>query len=273
MLAASELQEIASRIRAAHADFRQIAPFSSHIPAFDLPSAYAVAELIHDERLARGALAAGRKIGFTNADMWDAYGVREPIWAHMYEHTVARLPATGGSCRLGQFVEPMIEPEIAFHFRAAPPVGADLHELAACIDWVALAFEIVRCHFPGWKFQAADAVADGALHGALLLGEPVAIEHLAPDPIAALESFSVELCRNGERVAAGRGSNVLGNPLRALSHLIAVLSKQPQHLQLQANEIVTTGTITPAKAIQPGETWHTKASGIGLPDLTVAFAA
>ncbi|MFC5300612.1 2-keto-4-pentenoate hydratase [Azospira restricta] len=273
MLAASELQGIASQIRAAQAEARQIAPITSRLPTFDLPSAYAVAQLIHDDRVARGAIAVGRKIGFTNADMWEAYGVREPIWAHIYDRTLARLPATGGTCSLGGFVEPMIEPEIAFHFHAAPPVGADLRRLLACIDWVALSFEIVHCHFPGWKFQAADAVADGSLHGALLLGEPVAIGQLAPDPIAALEAFSVELCRDGERVAVGRGGNVLGNPLSALAHLIAVLSKQPQGLQLQANEIVTTGTITPAKSVQPGETWQAKLRGIGLPDLAVAFVA
>ena len=271
MLTASELQEIALQIRTAQLEGRQIEPFTSRIAAFDLPSAYAVAQLIHDVRVSEGAIPVGRKIGFTNSDMWSIYGVREPIWAYIYDQTVTRLAMAGGTCSLGQFAEPMIEPEIIIHFRSAPPVGADLPALLASIDWVAHAFEIVQSHYPGWRFQAADTVADCSLHGTLLLGEPVPIDQLAPDPIAALKSFRVALSCNGEVQEVGRGANVLGNPLVALAHLISVLSKQPECLPLEGNEIVTTGTITTAQAVRPGESWQTRLQGIALPDLTVEF--
>ena len=271
MLTASELQEIAFQTRAAQLEVRQIEPFTSHIPGFDLPSAYAVAQLIHHARVSEGAVPVGRKIGFTNADMWPIYGVREPIWAYVYDQTVTGLAMTDGTCSLGQFAEPMIEPEIVFHFRSAPPVGADLPSLLASIDWVAHAFEIVQSHYPGWKFQPADTVADCSLHGTLLLGEPVPVDQLASDPVAALESFSMALSRNGEVLEVGRGANVLGNPLIALAHLISVLSKQSEFLPLQANEIVTTGSITLAQAVRPGESWQTRLQGIALPELTVEF--
>lgn len=271
MLTAMELQEIALQIRAAQIEVRQIEPFTSRIPAFDLPSAYAVAQLIHDVRVSEGAVPMGRKIGFTNSNMWAIYGVREPIWAYIYDQTVTRLALAGGTCSVGQFVEPMIEPEIVFHFRSAPPVNADLPALIASIDWVAHAFEIVQSHYPGWRFQAADTVADCSLHGTLLLGEPVPIDQLASDPVAALESFTVALSRNGKVREVGRGANVLGSPLIALAHLIALLSKQPECLPLQANEIVTTGTITTAQAVRPGESWKVKLQGIALPELAVKF--
>ncbi|MBI2306502.1 MAG: fumarylacetoacetate hydrolase family protein [Rhodocyclales bacterium] len=273
LLTAPELRDIASQIRAAQRDVRQIEPITSRLPKFDLHSAYAVAQLIHDDRVASGAVPVGRKIGFTNADMWDLCGVREPIWAYVYDRTVTPLASLGGVCSLGQFAEPMIEPEIVFHLRSAPPVGAEPGELLACVDWVAHAFEIVHSNFPGWKFKAADAVADSSLHGTLLLGEPVAIEQLAPDPVAALESFSVALSCNGDVLEVGRGANVLGSPLRALAHLVAVLSKQPEWLPLQANEIVTTGTITTARRVRPGESWHAKLQGIALPDMAVKFVS
>lgn len=271
MLTASELQKIALEIRSAQVEGRQIEPFTSRIPAFDLPSAYIVAQLNHDVRVSEGAVPVGRKIGFTNSDMWAAYGVREPIWAYVYDQTVTRLALSGGTCSLSQFVEPMIEPEIVFHFRSAPPVGVDLPGLLASIDWVAQAFEIVQSHYPGWKFQAADTVADSSLHGALLLGEPVPIDQLASDPVAALGSFSVELSRNGQVREVGRGANVLGNPLIALMHLVSVLSKQPECMPLQADEIVTTGTITTAQTVRAGESWQTNILGIALPELAVEF--
>jgi 2-keto-4-pentenoate hydratase len=271
MLSTQELQDIALRIREAQVEVRQIDPITSRIPEFDLPSAYAVAQLLHDARVSEGAVPVGRKIGFTNSDMWAIYGVREPIWAYVYDQTVARLAMIGGICRVSEFAEPKIEPEIVFHFRSAPPVVTDLQALLACVDWVAHAFEIVQSHFPGWRFQAADTVADCSLHGTLLLGEPVPIDQLAPDPVAALESFSVSLSCNGELREVGSGINVLGNPLIALAHLITVLSKQPEFLPLQANEIVTTGTITTAQAIRAGESWQTELQGIALPDLAVEF--
>ena len=75
MLTAPELRDISSQIRAAQIEVRQIEPFTSRIPGFDLQSAYAVAQLIHDNRVFGGAIPVGRKIGFTNSDMWDVYGV------------------------------------------------------------------------------------------------------------------------------------------------------------------------------------------------------
>jgi 2-oxo-3-hexenedioate decarboxylase len=42
-------------------------------------------------------------------------------------------------------------------------------------------------------------------------------------------------------------------------------------MPLQAGEIVTTGTITTAHSVNPGETWRTAVHGIALPGLAVTF--
>jgi 2-oxo-3-hexenedioate decarboxylase len=262
---------IAREMKAAQDEVRQIEPFTSRLPGFDMVAAYAVSHLIHQARLDDGAVPVGRKIGFTNPDMWKRYGVREPIWAYMYDNTVVRAPTMPQTLNAGRFAEPKIEPEIIFHFRSAPPCGGDLAAILGCIDWVAHGFEIVQSHFPGWKFQAADTVADWALHGTLLVGEPIAVDRLGPDPIAALASFSLVLNCNGAARESGTGSNVLGSPLAAIAHLIGVLDKQPQYRPLQANEMVTTGTITTAQSVRAGETWQTELSGIALPGLAVSF--
>jgi len=221
--------------------------------------------------VAQGMVPIGRKIGFTNPAMWARYGVREPIWAYVYDTTVSYLPTNHATCTLSQFAEPKIEPEIVFHLGAAPAVDADLPALLRAIDWVAHGFEIVQSHFPHWQFQAADTVADWALHGTLLVGEPVAIAGLGPDPIRALESFVVTLSCDGAVRESGTGRNVLTNPLRALAHLLTVLANQPQSRSLHAEEIVTTGTLTTAHTVRPGETWQTTLQGIPLPGLTVKF--
>lgn len=68
----------------------------------------------------------------------------------------------------------------------------------------------------------------------------------------------------------GSGSNVLGSPLAAAAHLIAVLAKQPQTKALQPGEIETTGTLTGALSIRGGETWGTMIFGIARPRIPIA---
>ncbi len=263
---------LARAIEAAHDEVRQIPPFTSQHPGFDLPLAYAVARETHAARIARGARAVGRKIGFTNPGMWARYGVRAPIWAHVYDNTV-EPEAAEHRCSLGRFTEPKIEPEIVLHLRAAPPPGADAAAVLACVDWVAHAFEIVQSHFPRWEFRAADTVADQSLHARLLLGPRQPVERLGADAIGALAAFRVELACDGQVRDSGSGANVLGSPLAAIAHLCAVLAEQRDEPPLAAGELVSTGTLTMAHAVRPGETWRTAIAGIALPGLTVAFVA
>ncbi len=266
-----ELESIAREIRVAQEAVLQIEPFTARVPGFDIPAAYAVADLMHAARISEGAVPVGRKIGFTNPDMWASYGVREPIWARLYDASVVHLDGDHGTCRLAGFAEPKVEPEIVFRLRSTPPAGAGPAQMLECVDWVAHAFEIVQSHFPGWRFQAADTVADSALHAALLIGPRRDVGDLGEDPVAALERFSLALFCDGRELERGRGSNVLGSPLSALAHLVSVLARQPAAAPLQAGEVVTTGTITRACSVRPGETWHSEVEGIGLPGLTVGF--
>jgi len=271
MLSEQHISAIARSLKAAQDRAQQITPPSSQYAGLDAASAYAVAQTIHAARLAEGAVPVGRKIGFTNADMWPLYGVHEPVWGYVYDSTVVPFTQGHARCSLKPFAEPKIEPEIVFHFRSTPPVGGELVAILQSIDWVASAFEIVQSHCPGWKFRAPDTIADSALHGALLLGPPQPLDSLGPDLIRVLESFSLELSCNSMIRAVGKGSNVLGSPLAAVAHLVAVLSKQPQFPPLKANDVVTTGTITTAQPVLPGEVWSTALEGIALPGLSVEF--
>lgn len=273
MLSPLQLQDIADEIRAAQLDARQVEPFSARVPGFDLASAYAVADLVHRGRVARDERPVGRKLGFTNPDMWALYGVRAPVWAWMYDSSVTRLASASAVCSLSGLAEAKIEPEIVFALRHTPPAGAagDLHALLGCVEWVAHGFEIVQSHFPGWQFQAADTVADQALHGCLLIGPPSPVAQLGADPVAALDGFSLELLCDDQPRALGHGHHVLGSPLAALAHLVRVLASQPGVPPLQPGEIVTTGTITTAQPVQPGQRWRTRLHGLPLPGLDATF--
>jgi len=85
--------------------------------------------------------------------------------------------------------------------------------------------------------------------------------------------FRVELSRDGAPVERGVGANVLDGPLTALRALVAMLATDPHNPPLAAGEIVTTGTLTAAPPIAPGEVWMTRLTGIPLPGLRLALSA
>ena len=268
-----DLDAIANELQAAMDTARLLVPFSARVAGFDNAAAYEVARRIHEARLRAGAQPVGRKIGFTNTNIWPEYGVYAPIWGFMYESTVDRAVDGRGTTRISHLAQPRIEPEIVFHFSAAPPPTNDPAAILACVDWIAHGFEIVQSNFPDWKFAAADTIAQNALHGHYLIGAPRRVEDLGPDLADRLARFTIALSCNGEVRDRGAGANVLGSPLAALAHLRQVLAQSPAMPRLAAGEIVTTGTLTRALPIQPGETWSTALEEIDLPGLTETFAA
>ena len=274
MLAAAELRAIAGQIKTAQDHGLPLTQITSQHTGFDTAKAYAVADLIHAMRLAEGARAVGRKIGFTNPAMWAQYGVSAPVWGYVYDTTLTYLPETPytpATCSLRGFAQPKIEPEIIFHFHSAPPPDGNMAVVLACIDWVAHGFEMVQSPYSDWKFQAADAIAVGGLHARLLVGKPQPVDTLGNSLQEALAAFTLALSCDGQLIETGQGANVLGNPLQAVVHLMQVLANQAPHQQLQANELVTTGTVTSAYAVQPGQTWKTAIDGIVLPGVSVMF--
>ncbi len=267
-----EVNEIARAALAALDSGRQVAPFTGRIEGFDLAAAYRVTAQLRRMRAARGERPVGRKIGFTNRTIWAEYGVYAPIWGDMYDTTMAEIDPAGGTWPLGRLAEPRIEPEIAFGLARAPEPGMDPAALFGCIGWVAHGCEIVQSVFPGWRFKPSDTVAGFGLHGAYRIGPRVPVSAMpAADWIAALARFEIELAKDGAAIDRGSGANVLDSPLMALAHLVALLDGDPDNPPLASGEIVTTGTVTRAFPVAPGESWSTRVIGLPLPGLTLQF--
>ena len=255
---------LARELISVHESPREVAPFSERYPGLTAEGGYEAARALHEHRLAAGWRPLGRKIGFTNRTIWPRYGVYEPIWGTVYDRTLIRAAEQRARVPLAGLVNPRIEPEICFGLRHAPGE----RPLIECIEWMAHSVEIVQCHHPGWKVTLADSTADNGLHGRLIVGAPVP---LPADAEWLLPRIAVELYCGEALIDRGVGENVLGSPLAALAHLVAVLAKQDGR-PLTAGEIVTTGVITDAHPVKPGETWSTHIAGLPLPGLTIEFA-
>jgi len=270
--ARSRVVEVADRLIAAQDRAELILPITAGDPGFDVPAAYDVLDEIEGRRRRQGWQAVGRKIGFTNRTLWPRYGVFQPMWAHLWRHTVHDAEHGRASLPLGGMTQPRIEPEVVFKLRRPPAAAAQAAEVLAATEWIAPGFEIVHCHFPDWKFSAADCTADCGLHGQLVVGTPLRVTEQNAIALAALlRRFTLTLRRDRELIDTGGGANVLDSPALALAHLARLLSSQPQFPPLSAGEIVTTGTLTDAWPVAPGDTWSSDYGALGLESLTVAF--
>jgi len=128
-------------------------------------------------------------------------------------------------------------------------------ELRRCIEWVAHGFEVVHTHFEGWRFQAADCVADFALHGRLFVGPRLPVARFT-DLGAQTAALAVTLHQDGRAVETGHASIVLDGPLNALRLWIDAMAEHTPQWPVRAGDLVTTGTITDAWPLLPGQTWH-----------------
>lgn len=253
--AAYDARSLARDVFAALTEARQIQPLSSRVKDFDLRAAYEVAAEV---RRMRGERPIGRKIGFTNITIWERYGVDGPMWGEVTRDTLT--PLVGAPVSLAHLCEPRLEPEVALRLKSVPTPDMDEDALVDTIEWFAPAFEIVQSIYPGWRFTLADCAAANGLHGRLLLGPPT-----DPGPwVRDLPKMEVTLSRGGVPVETGLGENVMGGgPLTALRSLVETLA-QDGGPPLRVGEIITTGTITDAWPIVPGDTFSAHYHGTPL---------
>jgi len=244
---------------------------STQDASFDLARGYGVQRAITDARRLAGARIVGRKLGFTNGRIQRDFGVDTPFWAPVFDTSLAD---PGQPLRLRALAEPRIEPEIVLRLGAVPQPGLDETALMACVDGVALGFEIVQSPFADWRFTAADCVAALGLHGRLVTGRFMAIDPWAAELWAGrLRRFTMSLSCNGQEVSSGKAADILGRgPLAALARLVEMLAEDAEAAPLAPGEVISTGSVTAALRIAAGQTWAARVGGMPLADLTLSLA-
>ena len=254
-----DLEAIAQTIANALTSARQISPLSSGEKQLSVDEAYSIAHRVRD---VQGRERVGRKVGFTNRAIWPVYGVDRPIWGEVHADG---LLSTDEPVELTRYSEPRIEPEIVLGLGSAPTAEMSYEQLADCIEWVAPGFEIVQSIYPGWKFSVEDSIAAQGLHGCLVLGDKIPA---TDDVLTGLAEVPLTLFKGAETIETGKGENALGGPIVVLAHLVSVLSGADA---LEEGELVSTGTLTDAWPVSPGEHWSARYSGVMDTKLSVHF--
>jgi 2-oxo-3-hexenedioate decarboxylase len=239
--------QLASDIVAARRGRHTIVRTSDLTDSFDLPTAYGVAQRVSARWSDLGHIRCGVKVGLTNRGVWKVLGLNRPVWAPLYRDAVG----WGTDVHIGDLVAPRIEAEVVVGLAHALGPGAASDEIAQAVEWAALGFELVDCHYPGWKLTPADLVADFGCHAGLVVGEQrIELAETGTDPLVELR---ITLTCDGEPVAYGGGVDVLGGPLAALQELLAA----PDAPHLLAGDVVATGALTGgALPVVPGQCWR-----------------
>ena len=256
------IEEIASEVSTSISVAKQIEPFSKRGLVLSLQEAYDVAGIVR-HKLGKTEII-GRKIGFTNRNIWNIYNVDQPIWGPITTNSISFFESNFLKIDLSQFCEPRIEPEIVVCLKQTPKDGSEKTEIY--LDWIAPGFEIVDSIYPNWKFSLTDAIASGGLHGCLAVGKKFKVNDRTERDLI---NVGVSLYRGGKLEEEGTGANVLDGPVSAIRYLHSGLSKIKNQDFLSAGDIITTGTMTDAKPIYPNEKWTAKFHGVVEADLNL----
>lgn len=210
--------------------------------------AYRIQQALFD---ATGEPALGWKIAATSQAGQQHIGVSGPLAGRL---SAERCLADGTELSLARNHMSVIEAEFAFLI--GRDVGANLDgsllSVAQVMDSVSglhVAIEVPNSRYKDFLAAGeAQLIADFACACFVVLGPRV------PDcwREADLTTHAVSVRRGAETVATGTGSNVLGDPRLGLTWLANELLAYGQ--QLQAGELVMTGTCVVPVPVKAGET-------------------
>lgn len=246
--------EAARQLLDAYTSGKPIAPLASTYDDLTLEDAYAIQQLQIHELTSAGRVVKGHKVGLTSAAMQRLLGVDEPDYGHLLddffylEH--APIP-------LSRFVQPRVEPEVAFVLkRALRGPGVTVHEAIAAVDFVLPALEIVDSRIEDWKIGLFDTIADNASSGAVVLGStPTALGDVD------LRLAGAVMTRNGTVVGTGAGGAVLGSPITSLVWLANTVGGRG--VTLEAGHVILPGSVCAMVPVDVGDTFTATFAGLG----------
>lgn len=204
-----------------------------------LETAYAVQHAGIALRERRGERLAGVKLGFTSKAKAEQMGVSDVIIGSLTDRM--RIE-DGGTFAVRHGVHPRIEPEVAFR------LGPDA-ELVA----VAPALEIIDSRYRDFRFSLADVVADNTSASAFVLGPWTQLDRV--------DALAVDLLFDGEIVASGSTTDILGDPLRALPAAQRMAAAYEHRLLDGA--VLLAGAATAAVALNAGTHVEARVAGLG----------
>ncbi|CAK8053873.1 2-keto-4-pentenoate hydratase [Eupransor demetentiae] len=189
----------------------------------------------------------GYKVFLTSKETQDMFASNEPLYGAQVPTHFLKAPARLSLSK--DLMDPLAEVELVFHAREDLKPSDTLEELATKTT-VAGGLEVPDSRFADWfpKLSKYLVMADAAVGGYVVYGPERDSTDLGVDKMAQVEA---KLFHNGEQVAEGKSSEVLGNPLLSLQWLVKKLASQGK--TLKAGQRVSSGTFLLPPKLTAGE--------------------
>ena len=201
----------------------------------DLTSAYRVQREL---TALKGEPVAAYKVSLTSEQTQHMFDASEPLYGAQVASRVRQTPL---SVSLSECMEPLVEVEL--NFRATSTLGAGTTpEDVLNATTVAPGLELPDSRFRNWfpSLPKELVCSDAAVGGFVLYGTEHSTRDLFPH-VDDLTHVSATLWHDGEQVAQGASTEVLGNPLNSVAWLANALAAHGFG-GLQAGQRVSSGT-------------------------------
>lgn len=250
----SQRSTAAHSLLAVYESREPVAPLGQTYRDMTLDDAYEIQQLQLNNRLDSGLAVSGYKVGLTSAAMQRQFGVDQPDYGFL---TSDMLHLESQPVAAGRFVQPKIEPEIAFVLKAElDGPGVTLSQAIAAVDYVLPALEIIDSRIQDWKIGLLDTISDNASSGGVVLGStPTRLGEVD------LRLAGCNMHINGALAATGAGGAVLGSPVAAFVWLANTLGACG--VKMHAGQVVLSGSITSAVTIGAGDAVTAMIAGLG----------
>ena len=251
----TELQEIALTLRTARTNRQPIdAPIKTW-PNLDPDSAFEIQRIAanHATTNANDRIV-GYKLGNIAKVMQDAFGLDHPDYGFLLASTFVY---EGTSISREQYIKPYVELEPAFVLRGGlRGPNVTVADVINAVDYALPAIEIIDSRVKNWEIGLADTLADNGSTGSVILGG-------TPRTLTQLDLRDTRgtLRLNDREVMAGNTSNVLGNPLSAVTWLVNRLAGYG--IGLEPGQVIMPGSCLQAVPMEQAGHWSCTFEGWG----------
>lgn len=196
---------------------------------------------------ASGLTRAGWKVAATSELAQQMLGVPGPSIGPVFAEHISDSPAAAGAKTAHQDA---VECEFAFVMARdlGDATSISRADMITAVDHALIAIEIVGCRFEGGFAEAGPnlCISDFSFNVGFVRGPK--IENW---PDVDLSQAPAAMHLNGEKVAEGSGADVMGDPVDALRWAAEEAARIG--MPLKAGDVITTGTMTGAVKVAPGD--------------------
>jgi 2-keto-4-pentenoate hydratase len=237
-------------------DYDSLRPWRTFAPPDGMTpeQAYALQGEVARSREERGERIIGYKIGCTSRAIQDQLGIREPIFARVFD--TGCFPAAS---RIGhaRFASLAIEGELAIRLSRDLPRGPLSDEES--IEAIASVFPVIELHhyvLPANGHSVAALIASGGMHAGLVLAEQ---ETGCSGRIPEVRELDVAI--NDDLAGITREPWTMGGPAATLRWLTTHLAEWD--LSLRRGQVILTGSPLPLFPVEPGSRVTAEARPLG----------